>query len=117
MMAKDDGLQPRKAVAELNLGQVARQGLINVNAFLLRVANGDDVTPKDIGSTKIALGVVSAWTRTQQTQSARDGTSAILARELARDKEEYREYIRVAIPNHPLARALPIPKKNVTPEV
>lgn len=66
-----------------------------------------DATTKDVGVARVATSVLSAWTRQQQTKSATDATKFMVARELAQDKDQLAEYIRLTMPDYPLVKVLP----------
>lgn len=68
---------------------------------------GEDHTSKDISEAKIASGILSSWVRNRQTESAREATSFMIARELARDREQLEEYVRLTNPQSPIVKALP----------
>lgn len=53
------------------------------------------------------LGIVA---KREQTQSARETTTVLMARELATNKEEFQKYLRVAMPSAPILKALPAGK-------
>lgn len=57
---------------------------------------------------KIAASVFSTTVRFKQAQGARDALGWSMATVLL-DKERLREYVRVSMPNSPLAKALPEP--------
>ena len=64
-------------------------------------------TSLDIGRAKIAASSLSAWTRYKATESAQQGNFLLLARELATDKAEFRKFVKIAMPNAPIVKALP----------
>jgi len=60
-----------------------------------------------LGKARVAATVLSAWTRAKQTEGAREATTFMIARELATDKEQLRQYMELSMPSHALIRALP----------
>ena len=64
-------------------------------------------TSLDIGKARVAASALSAWSRYKQTESARESTFLLLARELAENKEQLRKYVKIAMPNAPIVKALP----------
>jgi len=47
---------------------------------------------------RIATSVLSSVTKHEQTQSAREATAVLVARELANNKEEFAQYLKVSTP-------------------
>jgi len=70
----------------------------------------DDGTGKDIGVARVATAVLSSWTRQQQTKSAEKATMFMVARELASDKVQLADYVRLAMPDLSIVKALPAAK-------
>ena len=64
-------------------------------------------TTKDVGVARVATAVLSSWTRQQQTKSAEKATMFMVARELANDKEQLAEFIRLTMPDLSIVKALP----------
>ena len=87
---------------EVKLEQVAKQAMSELQKFFRK----KEATTKDVGVARVATSVLSAWTRQQQTKSASDTTKFMVARELASDKEQLAEYIRLTMPDFPLVKAL-----------
>ena len=67
----------------------------------------EEHTSADVGAARVAASALSAWTRHKQTESAREGTFLMLARELANDKAEFRKFVKIGMPNAALVRMLP----------
>lgn len=88
---------------EKNLSDLAEQAISKLKKFF----NQDDHTGKDIGAARIATAVLSSWTRHAQTKSAEKATMFMVARELASDKEQLAEYVRLTMPDLGLIKALP----------
>lgn len=91
---------------EENLGTLADQAINSLKDFF----NQEEHTGKDIGSARIATAVLSSWTRHAQTKSAEKATMFMVARELASDKEQLAEYVRLTMPDLGLTKALPATK-------
>lgn len=72
--------------------------------------NQEEYTGKDVGVARVATAVLSAWTRHEQTKSAEKTTLFMVARELASDKDQLAEYIRLTMPDLGIVKALPAPK-------
>ena len=89
--------------ADKELGSLAKQAISKLREFF----NQEDHTGKDIGAARIATAVLSSWTRHAQTKSAEKATMFMVARELAQDKEQLAEYVRLTMPNLGLIKALP----------
>lgn len=88
---------------EKKLGSLAEQAISSLREFF----NQGEHTGKDIGSARIATAVLSSWTRHAQTKSAEKATMFMVARELASDKEQLAEYVRLTMPDLGLTKALP----------
>jgi len=54
--------------------------------------------PENMPKVKVATSVLSSYTRHEQTESARDQTSVIIARHLSDNKEEFAEYLKLSNP-------------------
>lgn len=50
----------------------------------------------------------STESRREATQSARESTIVLMARELATNKEELRNYLKIAMPSAPMLKAIPV---------
>lgn len=81
-----------------------------VSALRKFLAGQDNATSLDIGKARVAASALSAWTRHRQTESARESNFLVLARELAENKEQFKKFVRVAMPNAPILAALPAGK-------
>lgn len=80
-----------------------------VSALRKFLAMGD-VTGADINRARVAASAFSAVTRVRQTEGAREATFLMLARELANNKDEFREYVKIGMPTAPILKALPAKK-------
>jgi hypothetical protein len=58
----------------------------------------------------VRASLLSNYARLQQVNSARETTTFMMARELASDSETLERYLRSAMPNSPMVRALPVPE-------
>ena len=97
-----------KMAEEEQAGQfdkLAIKAMDNLGEFL---GNGD-TDGKALARARVAATVLSSWTRHKQTEGAREATAFMMARELARDKEELARYIQVSLPGSPLVKLLPVP--------
>lgn len=92
-----------KATTDTKLGMLAEKAIKSLDDFFGR----KDYTNKDIGAARIATAIISAWTRQSQTKSAEKTTLFMVARELASDKQQLAEYIRLTMPDLPIVKALP----------
>lgn len=88
---------------EVNLEMAADEAIHVIRDFF----KSGDSSPQSIGRARVAGSVISSWTRHKQTESARDATNLMMARELAADRDELKRYIEISMPGHPLTRALP----------
>lgn len=89
--------------SEDRFGDLAGQAMNVLQKFFRK----KDQASKDIGVARVATSVLSAWTRQQQTKSAQETTRFMVARELASDREQLADYIRLTMPDYPLVKALP----------
>lgn len=60
-----------------------------------------------LAAVKAAQVSLSSYTRHEQTQSARDATSFMMARELAHNPDELAHYMKVAMPSSAVTKAIP----------
>lgn len=88
---------------ETKLGSLAEQAIGSLKGFFKQ----EEHTGKDIGAARIATAILSSWTRQAQTKSAEKATMFMVARELASDKEQLAEYVRLTMPDLGLTKALP----------
>jgi len=58
----------------------------------------DSTDDEAMRKVKVATSVLSSYTRHEQTESAKEQTAVIVGRELAANKDEFAEYLRVSIP-------------------
>ena len=71
-----------------------------------------EYTSLDIGKARVAASALSAWTRNKATESAQQSNFLVLARELAVNKAEFRKFVKIAMPNAPIVKALPRGKES-----
>lgn len=86
----------------VTLPEVATQAL----SYLHHYFSGIQHTDKEIKEAKIAVSVVSAYTRDKQTEGAREALQFMMARSLTSNKDELARYIKVALPSAPIRAAL-----------
>jgi len=92
---------------ESQLSNLAGKAISRLSTFF----NQEEHTGKDISAARVATAVLSSWTRQQQTKSAEKTTMFMVARELATNKEQLTEYVRLTMPDLGLTKALAPPKK------
>jgi hypothetical protein len=83
-----------------------RQGAI---AALKQFFSKSETTNADVNRAKVAASALSSVTRWRQTENAQQALAFSMARELARDKQQLEEYVRVSMPTAAITRALPRP--------
>lgn len=98
-----DPYTPPQVFADLDL--LGAEAVSSLRKFL----SLSEHTSLDIGKARVAASALSAWTRSKQTESARETNFLVLARELANDKAEFRRFVKIAMPQTPLLKALPEP--------
>lgn len=91
---------------EEKFGSLASDAMTTLTRFF----HQKERTSKDVGVARVATAVLSSWTRQQQTKSAEKATLFMVARELASDKEQLAEYVRLTMPDLSIVKALPPPK-------
>ena len=105
-------ITPTPSMAPEVLRDLDALGAEAVNA-LRKFLMQPEHTSLDIGKARVAASALSAWTRHRQTESSRESNFLLLARELADDKAQFREFVRLGMPTTPILAALP-PKPGVT---
>ena len=96
-----------EALTTEEVGRESRLALSKVRAYL--TSDGQDKSLYQ--QARVASNLLGTWSRLQQTERARDANIIMMARDLAANKDELREYLRVAMPSSPLVKALPVPRK------
>ena len=66
---------------------------------LLDYFKGGADDPASVSRARIAQSVLSAVTRHESTQSAIQTTKVVVVKSIARDEEEFKEYIRLSMPD------------------
>ncbi len=84
------------------LEEVGNEALETLSLFL----RGDTSEEKFIPGARIASSVISTIAKIKQTESARDATNVLVARELASNPEDFKKYISVAMPNSPFKKLI-----------
>lgn len=64
---------------------------------------------------RLAAGVLATWTKHKAAENASIGLSFGMASALAEDQSDLRNWIRKAMPNHPVVKALPTGSNNEVP--
>lgn len=77
-----------------NWGELKDDAVGVLRGFFKAKSTDDEAMRK----VKVATSVLSSYTRHEQTESAKEQTAVIVGRELAANKEEFAEYLRVSIP-------------------
>ena len=75
-------------------------------AALRTFFEGEAADPQAVARAKIATSFISSYTRHEATASAREQTRLIIGRQLAENPDQFREFVRLALPGIPLP-ALP----------
>lgn len=81
-----------------NFDEVAQLAIKRLKNFL----QAEEVSEQALSGARVAASVLSAYTRYQQTDSAREATRFMMARELAQNPEDFRRYLAVACPQVPV---------------
>lgn len=69
----------------------------------------ENIEEKQLAIARLGASLLSTWARVRQTDNARMSLYYNMAHDLAQNPEQLREYIRVTMPDAPLAKALPAP--------
>lgn len=89
---------------EVQWKSLAADAVDIVRDFFRSGSDPDETTMKKV---RVATSVLSSYTRHEQTESARDQTAVVVARELASNKEEFSDYLRLSAPR----LAMPLEKQ------
>lgn len=76
-------------------------------SILRKFLSQAEFTKLDLERARVAQSTFASWTRNRQTENARESNFLILARELAEDKNQFRRFVRLGMPNAPILKALP----------
>lgn len=90
----------RKVLSE-DMSEVARESISSILKFLKHPSPGK----MDLAKAKVAGGTLASYTRAQQTESALKATEFMIARDIAKDRDELRRYIKLTAPAHPMLKA------------
>jgi hypothetical protein len=71
---------------------------------------GEGADPQAVARAKIATSFISSYTRHEATASAREQTRLIIGRQLAENPEQFREFVRLALPGVPLPGPAALPE-------
>lgn len=93
----DMHLNAQHMPSELELDRLAREAL-------LQFLKSDGTDRGLLAKAKQANTYRSTEARREQTQGAREATLVMMARELAEDKVQFRELVRLALPRSPMLR-------------
>ena len=84
---------------------LARQAVHILNKIM---QNGDsDKTSQ--AQARVAATALTAWTRYLQGERIQAVTTFAMAERLARNPDEFRQYVRIAMPDNPMVKAIPVP--------
>jgi len=97
------------AEKEIKWGELGAGANKVILSFFKQEGPIDDNTMKRV---KVATSVLSSYTRHEQTESAKEQTALIVARELSANKEEFATYLRVSIPRLSTLKAISTPSGN-----
>lgn len=88
-----------------------RESVATARDVLRQRAKGEPLEREAILTLRSVSAIISAWTRLEQTRSAREATQFLMARELAENQEQLRAYLKLTMPKIP-----EIPQANVEGE-
>ena len=88
------------------------EGLRGQSFAALRIFfEGETADPQAVARAKIATSFISSYTRHEATASAREQTRLIIGRQLAENPEQFREFVRLALPDIPLPALAELPEQ------
>jgi hypothetical protein len=67
---------------------------------------GDELVDNDLTTARLASSVLSTWSRLKTAERAQEAVYFNMARELANDQNQLKEYIRASMPDVPLVKVL-----------
>lgn len=91
---------------ETGIKEAAEEAIEVVREFL----RNPSAEREQMARVKYASSMVSNYVKHEQTQSAREATNFMMARELAQNSEQLAEYLKAASPSAPVLKALPSAK-------
>lgn len=91
---------PKAEASDIELDRLARE---SIRDFLRSDGNDKGLREK----AKQANAYRSTEARREQTQGAREATIVMMARELSENKQQFQQYLRAAMPNAAMVKALP----------
>src|SRR5688572_30439535 len=94
-------------------GDVADLSLAVIERFL-KDDSEDELTVRALARIKYASTMISAFAKLEQTNGARQALSFAMARELSDNPEEFRRYVTVSMPEHPMTKVLPSGEKQAS---
>lgn len=74
---------------------------------LKRVFTTGTASEEDLTVARLASATLSTWAKLKQTEGGQEAMYYSMARDIAESPEELTHYIKVTMPNVPLAKALP----------
>lgn len=92
-------------MAETATQKIEALGMHAIDVLKAAMTKGD-FTKGDIIRIKAAQTSLGSWTRFRATESAERTNLLVLARELAENKQQFQDFMRVAMPNAPIMKAL-----------
>ena len=88
------------------------EGLRGQSFGILRQFFEEEVAdPQAVARAKIATSFISSYTRHEATASAREQTRLIVGRQLAENPDQFREFVRLALPGIPLPGLAVLPEQ------
>jgi hypothetical protein len=70
-----------------------------------------DRSPQAIAGARIASSVLASHARLKQSERAEQAMTFMMARELAADGDQLKQYIKATMPSSPFVKAIDAPKK------
>ncbi len=74
---------------------------------LKRILTDKTHSEDDLAIGRLASATLSTWAKLKQTEGAREAVFYSMARDIAENPEQLAHYIKVTLPDVPLAQALP----------
>jgi hypothetical protein len=67
---------------------------------------GDELVDNDLTTARLAGSVLATWSRLKQAERAQEAVYFSMARELASDRSQLEQYVKLSMPDVPLVKVL-----------
>jgi hypothetical protein len=70
------------------------------------ISPGDELIDNDLATARLAGSVLATWSRLKQSERTQEAVYFSMARELATDRVQLEQYIKMSLPDVPLVKVL-----------